>query len=197
MKEIASWLLEQTAVWGPWGAFLIALSDSAFIPLPQVVDALIITQAVASPANAYLSATCAVVGSVIGSLILYAIARKAGRALLTRKMNKEGIENMERRMSEYGALAVIPPMASPIPTPTKLFVLAAGAFQMNVWQFAAATAFGRSLRSFAEAAVALRYGDRTAEVLRANALLGLAIAGLIVALFIWVNRWSSRKVTEG
>ncbi len=196
MKQIGAWLA-QTAAWGPWGAFLIAFGDSAFVPLPQGVDALLIAHAIASPSTAYLAAACAVAGSLLGSLILYSMARKAGRAMLGKKMSEEAMAKMERRMSEYGSLAVIPPMAIPLPLPTKIFVMAAGVFQMNVLQFAAATLFGRSLRYFGEAALALRFGDETAQVLKDNALLAVALAAAVVASFVWVNRWSSRRVAEG
>jgi hypothetical protein len=41
LKEFARWAIAL----GPWGIFLLSLGDSALIPMPQGVDALLIAQA--------------------------------------------------------------------------------------------------------------------------------------------------------
>ena len=48
--------------WGPGGAFLLALLDSAGIPLPGGVDALLILTAVTNPDLAYFTAAVCVIG---------------------------------------------------------------------------------------------------------------------------------------
>jgi uncharacterized membrane protein YdjX (TVP38/TMEM64 family) len=85
----------------------------------------------------------------------------------------------------------------PLPLPTKIFVIAAGVFQMSLWRFVAATVFGRSIRFFGEAALALRYGQETTSFLKQNALAGVGIAVALVAAFYAINRWSTRKVAQG
>ena len=70
MKKFGLWLVQSVSTLGPWGIFLVSLADSAFIPLPQGVDALLIAQSIAAPSTAYVSAALAVVGSLTGSLIL-------------------------------------------------------------------------------------------------------------------------------
>ena len=62
MKQIQAWLAGVAATLGPWGILLVALVDSAFIPLPQGVDALLIAQAIAAPSTAYVAAGLAVIG---------------------------------------------------------------------------------------------------------------------------------------
>jgi hypothetical protein len=53
------------------------------------------------------------------------------------------------------------------------------------------------VRYFGEAFVAVRYGDRTTEFLRENAVAGIAIGLGLVAVFFVIHRWSTRRVREG
>ena len=68
--------------WGPWGLLLLAVLDSLGIPIVGGVDALLIAVSTVEPQQAYLGAVCAILGSVIGSYILFAIARKGGHVML-------------------------------------------------------------------------------------------------------------------
>lgn len=197
MKEFGKWLAGSVATLGPWGLLLVAFGDSAFIPMPQGVDALLITTAIAAPSTAWFAAALAVIGSVAGSLILYAIARRGGRAMLLKKVSPAGMERLEAVTLKYGAAAIIPPMMIPLPLPTKLFVIAAGVFQMRLGPFILAATVGRSIRYFGEAALALKYGEGTPQLLKDNAWQATGIGLLLVVLFIVVNRWSSKRVAQG
>jgi membrane protein YqaA with SNARE-associated domain len=197
MNRLQEWLAGVAATLGPWGIFLVALSDSAFIPMPQGVDALLIAQAIASPSTAYLAAGLAVVGSIIGSLILYSIARRGGRMLLEKKASSGGVARMQRLIEKYDALVLLLPAMIPLPLPMKLFVIAAGVFQMKIARFVAVIAFARVVRYFGEVFLALRYGEQTTAFLKENTLLGLGIAVAIIAVFFVVHRWSTRSVSQG
>jgi len=197
MNRLQEWLAGAAATLGPWGIFLVALSDSAFIPMPQGVDALLIAQAIASPSTAYLAAGLAVVGSIIGSLILYSIARRGGRMLLEKKASSGGVARMQRLIEKYDALVLLLPAMIPLPLPMKLFVIAAGVFQMKIACFVAVIAFARVVRYFGEVFLALRYGEQTTAFLKENTLLGVGIAVAIIAVFFVVHRWSTRSVNQG
>lgn len=192
LKEFARWA---TAL-GPWGIFLVSLSDSAFIPMPQGVDALLIAQAVAAPSSAYLAAALAVLGSLLGSLILYALARRGGQIMLEKKASKSGAEKMRHQVEEYGALVLFLPTAIPLPLPMKVFVIAAGVFQMRLLSFCTVLVVARTIRYFGEAYVAVRYGEQATTFLKENALLGLGIAVAVIALFFAVHRWSTSRLSQ-
>jgi membrane protein YqaA with SNARE-associated domain len=197
MKEFGNWLVGSIATLGPWGLLLVAFGDSAFVPIPQGVDALLITQVIAAPSTAWLAASIAVFGSVAGSLILYHLARRGGRAMLLKRVSPAGMDRLETLTQQYGAAAIIPPMMIPLPLPTKLFVIAAGVFQMRIVPFILAATLGRSVRYFGEAALALKYGEGTPQLLKENAWTAAGLGLTLVAVFFAVNRWSSRKVKEG
>lgn len=192
LKEFARWA---TAL-GPWGIFLVSLGDSALIPMPQGVDALLIAQAVAAPSSAYFAAALAVLGSLLGSLILYWLARRGGQIMLEKKASKSGVEKMRRQVEEYGALVLFLPTVIPLPLPMKLFVIAAGVFQMRLLPFCAVLVVARTIRYFSEAYVGVRYGEQAAVFLKENALLGLGIALAVVALFFVVHRWSTGRLNR-
>ncbi len=192
LKKFAQWAVAL----GPWGIFLVSFSDSALIPMPQGVDALLIAQSVASPSSAYFAAALAVLGSLLGSLILYGLARRGGQVMLEKKASKQGVEKMRRQVEEYGALVLFLPTAIPLPLPMKLFVLAAGVFQMRLVSFCGVLLVARSIRYFGEAYVGVRYGDQATAFLKENALLGVGIAVLVVALFFAVHHWSTRPLSR-
>lgn len=192
LKEFVRWA---TAL-GPWGIFLVSLSDSALIPMPQGVDALLIAQAIASPSSAYLAAALAVVGSLLGSLILYFLARRGGQVMLEKKVSKSGVEKMRRQVEEYGAMVLFLPTAIPLPLPMKLFVIAAGVFQMRLAAFCGVLVVARSIRYFGEAYVGIRYGEHATAFLKENALLGLGIAVVVIAVFYAVHRWSTGRLSR-
>jgi membrane protein YqaA with SNARE-associated domain len=192
LKKFAMWA---TAM-GPWGVFLVSLSDSALIPMPQGVDALLIAQSIASPSSAYFAAALAVLGSLIGSSILYFLAKRGGQVMLEKKSSKHAVEKMRRQVEEYGAMVLFLPTAIPLPLPMKLFVIAAGVFQMRYISFAAVLVAARCLRYFGEAYIATRYGDQTTAFLKGNLVMGGVIALSIVLIFLLVHKWSNARVNR-
>jgi membrane protein YqaA with SNARE-associated domain len=197
MKEFGQWLAGMVTTLGPWGLLLVAFGDSAFIPMPQGVDALLIAHSIAFPETAWFAAGLAVIGSVTGSLILYSLARRGGRAMLARRVSENGMNRLEELTRKYGAAAVIPPMMIPLPLPTKVFVIAAGVFQMRLMPFILAATLGRSIRYFGEAALALKYGEGTTDLLKQNAWQAAGVGLLLIVVFFVVDRWSANRVRRG
>ncbi len=189
--------MQTATAMGPPGLFLVALGDSAFVPLPQGVDALIIAQSIAAPSTAYFGAALAVLGSLIGSLVLYTMAQRVGRRMLEKKVRAGGIERMRRQIEKYDALVLLFPTMVPLPLPMKLFVIGAGVFQMNLARFMAVIVLARSLRYFGEAFVALRYGEQTTTFFKEHVLLGAVVVVGLFVVFYGVQRWSTGRVSSG
>ncbi len=63
---------------------MLAILDSAGLPVVGGVDALLIAVSVNQPHLAYIAAIWAILGSLAGSLILFGIARKGGEVLLAK-----------------------------------------------------------------------------------------------------------------
>ena len=167
---------------GAWGPFLIALLDSAFIPLAQSVDLLILVQAASAPDTAYVPALPAVIGSTLGSFILYTLARQGGRWLLGKKLSGPRAERTHRRIETYGAGALILPTMLPLPLPVRPLVIAAGVFRMKPGRFLAAIAPARTVRYVGLAFAAAHFGESVPTFLQQYALelaVMLAVLGVV------------------
>ncbi len=197
IRQLAEWVAGAAAFLGPTGVFLIALADSAMVPMPQGVDALLLAQALTRPDVAYLAAGLAVAGSVIGSATLYVLARRTGQAMLRKRLSPEGIEHLSRLVGRWGAGLLIPVAMVPLPLPMKPVVLAAGIFQMPLASFCAAIAFSRVIRYFGVVYLGARFGEGALDLAAANLHLALLACIAFVILFVVTSRLSTRWLNRG
>lgn len=141
-------------------------------------------------------------GSIAGCFVLYLVARKGGEAFLRRRFAGRHIDRALGLFQKYGVLAVAVPSILPPPVPFKLFVFAAGVAGVRPLEFLVAVAFGRGVRYFGAAFLAVWYGEQAIAFLKANArtaALGLATAVLIAGLvWIWYrNRATAKRGSQG
>jgi membrane protein YqaA with SNARE-associated domain len=141
----------------------------------------------------FFVALVAAVGSLAGCLVLYRIARTGGDAMMAR-FSREKQEWVKDKVRRNDVLAIVVAMLGPPPFPTKLFILVAGAVQMDWRRFAVAVFAGRFVRFLGEAFLAVRVGDRAADVLKQYyPTIGILLALSVVA-FLVVRR-VSRQAT--
>jgi len=178
--------------WGPAGVFLLAILDSAGIPLPGGVDALLIFVGVVNHSGAYTAAAAAVVGSIIGSLILFYIARKGGEHYLNRYTSSGRGARLKAWFLEYGMLTVFVPACVPVPMPLKLFIVSAGALGVNPVTFTLVVTAARIPRYFFLAWLGTKLGDQTLPYLKSHLwqllLFSLILFGLLYLLIRLVDR---------
>jgi membrane protein YqaA with SNARE-associated domain len=142
---------------GAPGLFLISFLDSSVLTFPIINDLLLIELSMEHPARMPVYAFMASLGSVLGCVVLYFIARKGGEAIFHKKAGKHGhaIRHWVERNGFVGMLlaALLPP-----PTPFKFFVLAAGVFEVPLFSYTSAIAIARLFRYFGIGYLAIRYG---------------------------------------
>jgi membrane protein YqaA with SNARE-associated domain len=144
------------------------------------------------PAHLFLIAVVAALGSVLGSLVLYRVARSKGDAMMSRFPNDKQ-DRVKEKFRENEILALLVAMLGPPPLPTKLFVLVAGVVRMDWRRFAAAAFVGRLIRFLGEAYLAMKFGDRAEEILKEHypwIAGGLAAA---IVLFLLLRRFSAGR----
>lgn len=192
MSRIVSAIQQFAQSLGAPGLVLVAFLDSSFLSLPQVNDLLVIMMVAERPGAWLLYATAATVGSVLGCLVMYGLARKGGETVLRRWMSEGRVTRGMRQFQRWGLLAVLVPAILPPPAPFKIFVLLAGVAKVPLAKFTAAVALGRGFRYFGEALLARWYGQQAMTFLEANATaVSLALAGLIVVgtlIYVVVKR---------
>jgi len=180
--------------WGGSGLFFIALLDAALIPIPGGPDVVVIALSRHSSTMMPFYVAIAVIGSTIGSLILYFIARRGGDAAL-KKFSPEKRERARRFVDRYDMWALLVAAVMPPPFPFKIFVLSAGAFRMHISRFLAALIIGRGFRFIVEGYAAVRYGDAAFDVIRRNyPLVGLSVAAAIIVVAVLNTMLRRRRV---
>ena len=193
MKRFITSLAATLVAWGPLGVFVLAILDSAGVPLVSSVDGLVILLAVQSPGSAYITAALAVVGSLIGSLILFWIARRGGEAYFEHHSQTRRGARMKGWFLEYGLLTVFVPALVPIPMPMKLFVVAAGAFEVNPLVFAGVLTIARVPRYFALAWLGKKLGPDTLPYLRHHVWQLLAFSVFLFFVLYLVIKFIDRR----
>src|SRR5437660_11797995 len=142
---------------GAPGLFLISFLDSSLLTFPVINDLLLIELSIRHPAKMPLYAGMAMLGSVFGCVLLFYIAEKGGEALFHKHAGDRApaIRNWVVKNGFGGMLiaALLPP-----PTPFKVFVVAAGVFEVPLLSFASAITLARAVRYFGVGYLSMRCG---------------------------------------
>ena len=174
---------------GAPGLFLVAFLDSSILSLPEIADLLVMWMVVQHKERLIIYAVSATLGSIAGCLLLYYIGKKGGDALVRERFHSGAVDRTLAAFRRHGVLAVLIPSILPPPAPFKIFVLLAGVADIRVANFTTAIAIGRGARYFAEALLALEYGDSAIAFIHDNgtavsvgvvAVLALGLAGYIL-----------------
>ena len=168
---------------GAPGLFLISFLDSSVLTFPVINDLLLIELCIQHPSRMPLYAAMASLGSLLGCILLYFIARKGGEAFFHRKAGARGaaIRHWVERNGFGGMLvaALLPP-----PTPFKIFVFAAGVFEQPLWSFSSAIGIARVFRYFGVGFLAVRYGTQALPYIKQHKLeVVLAVLALVAVSY--------------
>ncbi|HYK89194.1 MAG TPA: VTT domain-containing protein [Acidobacteriota bacterium] len=177
------------------GLFTISLLDSAAVPMVGGPDVVIMLLSWRSPAQLPAIVLAASIGSMLGCIILYRIAKAGGRIALDR-LSPERRARVVSMVERNATWAVFTSVVMPPPFPTKAVILAAGAFHAPLGSFTVAVLIGRLVRYSAIAWLGARFGDQAAQVIKAHyiAILGVLLGAVLVFL---VSRRTRRKGSRG
>lgn len=183
--------------WGPPGLLFLSVLDSAGVPIVGGVDLLLITIAISTPKYAYVAAGYATLGSLVGSSILYGIARKGGEPFLAKRLSSRQGRRLHSWFEQYGLVTVFIPALSPIPLPMKIPVFCAGALEVRWIYFASVVLAARVIRYFALAYLGMRHGSQTFLFLQKHVfevgLIALILAMGTVAALRFARRAEHRR----
>lgn len=168
------------------------------MPVVGGVDALLIAIATREPTQAYFAAALAVLGSVLGSLALYVIARMGGEVLLAKHISSRRGARLHLWFQRYGLATVFIPAVSPLPLPMKVPVFCAGALQVRVAYFLAVVFAARTIRYFALAYLGQHYGHSTLHFLLSHWVTVAAIAIALAAIAVLgLRAYQKHEAAEG
>jgi membrane protein YqaA with SNARE-associated domain len=181
------------ALGGP-GLFIVAFLDSTFLPLPGITDLLLVVIVTRHASAMPVYVLLAVAGSVGGCLVMHAIGRTGGDALVRRRFTGNRIERAMASLQRHGLMAVLIPSLLPPPAPFKIFVLLAGVVGISARRVAIAIAIGRSIRYFALGFLAVKFGPRAMTYVRENGTkASLIVVGVLAAVFALSLTWRNAR----
>jgi membrane protein YqaA with SNARE-associated domain len=157
------------------------------LTFPVINDLLLIELSIEHPARMPLYALMAATGSVLGCVLLYFIARKGGEAFFHRKAGQRGAA-IRHWVEENGFVGMLLAALLPPPTPFKIFVFAAGVFEVPLWSYTAAITLARTIRYFSIGYLAIRYGNDALPYLKSHKLEATVVIVLFVLLSYLVSR---------
>jgi uncharacterized membrane protein YdjX (TVP38/TMEM64 family) len=180
--------------WGPLGVFVLATVESAGIPNPGGTDILLLVVTIARRGAAFKCAALAVIGSLIGTEVLFELVRRGGERYFARYTRSARGERFRAWFQRYGLVTVFIPALLPIPIlPFKFFVACAAATGVDRRLFFLVILVARVPRYFGLAYLGAELGENSYAWLSAHRWHLLAIAGAIfIALYALIRR-SGRK----
>ena len=177
---------------GAPGLFLISFLDSSVLTFPVINDLLLIELSITHPARMPLYAFLASLGSVLGCVLLYFIARKGGEALFHRRAGKHA-HAIRHWVEENGFVGILIAALLPPPTPFKFFVFAAGVFEVPLFSYTSAITIARLFRYFGIGYLAIRYGAEALPYLKQHWLQVIIIAIALVVVSYVLSRVILRR----
>jgi membrane protein DedA with SNARE-associated domain len=197
--------------WGYLAIFILTVLESACVPIPSEVT-LGLGGALASGAvvagthgglNLGLVIMVGTLGSVVGSLIAYAVGRTGGRTLVNRfgryvMVSDSDVDRVERWFRGRGEWAVLYGRVIPV---VRTFVsLPAGLARMSVARFAALTAVGVALWVTLLSSIGYALGTSWESITRAfgaATYVVLAVGAVAVVAFLVHRLRAVRQRGEG
>ena len=158
LKRYTAWIAKVLAPLGPWGVFAIAAVDGSLFGMP--VDAVVAGYVYHDRSRFLLYVLLASAGSAMGSLVIYGIGYFGGETVLRKRIPPERFAKIHASFERHEFWALMFPAMLPPPTPFKMFVLAASAFEMRLTHFLAAVFAGRFVRFLVLALLTIRFGPQ-------------------------------------
>ena len=143
--------------------------------------------AIRQPLRMPYYAAMAALGSLAGSVWIYALARKAGEAYY-RKKRGHTPGRIRSWVEQYPFTSVLLPAIAPFPVPFKPFVIAQGVFRVPLVPFVVGTFAGRGVLFFAEGFLAVRYGAEAKDFVLHQKWASLALVLALILLALAIRR---------
>ena len=164
-----------------WALAVVAFVESSVFPIPP--DVLMIPMILARPKRAWLIASVALVASVLGGMLGYAIGALAyeqiGQPILQSLGKDAAMDAFATRFNDFGFWAVL--TAGITPFPYKVITIMSGWTGMPLGTFIATSILARGLRFFIVAALLWKFGAPIRDFIEKR--LGLMSILFVVLLF--------------
>jgi membrane protein YqaA with SNARE-associated domain len=183
---------------GAWGIVAAAAIDGAFVGLP--VDAVVAGYVYHDNSRFLLYVLMASAGSMLGSLVVYAIGYEGGEELLRKHISPERFEKIHAAFDQHPFWSLMLPAMLPPPTPFKLFALAAAISEMGLTQYLLAIFFGRVVRFLLLAFLTMKLGPGAVHLFgmmfRKHLVVVILIAAAVAVVWLLYYGLRTNKLTR-
>ena len=181
LRALYDWTMAQaTHPRALWILAFVAFVESSFFPIPP--DVLMIPMILARPKQAWLIALVALVASVAGGLLGYAIGAFAfdqiGAPMLAAMGKGAAMEAFNTRFNDFGFWPVL--IAGITPFPYKVITIMSGWTGLPLGTFIVTSIIARGVRFFLIAALLYRFGAPVRDFIEQR--LGLVFIAFMVLL---------------
>jgi membrane protein YqaA with SNARE-associated domain len=181
MRTLSRWIVGLFV--SPIGLVVLAALDSTiFFSLPFGIDAAVILLAARDRAMAWSVPLLATAGSVAGAALSFWMGGKIGENGLERYVKPRRLNSIRKRVRNTGAIALAVLDLIPPPFPFTVFVLAAGALEVNAATFFATLTICRIVRFGVEALLAVIYGRHILAWLESNTFHDIVAGCMVFAI---------------
>jgi membrane protein YqaA with SNARE-associated domain len=169
---------------------VIGTLDSSLLSLPEVNDYITVARVANNPNEVYYFPLFPALGSLVGCLILYHIARR-GERFVARRFHPRHLERVKAIYHRWGLVALIIPALLPPPMPFKIFVVTAGVLGYPVSRFAVVIMLARTIRYYFWGVLAWFFRDEVRQMIDWLGQHVVAILGGLLSLLLTVlaSRW--------
>jgi membrane protein YqaA with SNARE-associated domain len=198
LTRYTTWIWKVLAPLGPWGVFVIAAVDGSLVGMP--IDAVVAGYVYNDRSHFLFYVLMAAAGSALGSLVIYAIGYLGGEKVLRTRISEARFNKIHASFERHEFWAVMFPAMLPPPTPFKLFVLAASAFEMRFTHFLAAVFAGRFVRFLVLAILTIVFGPQVVHIVgnlvkqHAWWVVLTLVVTITLGVLVW---WKRRQPSQG
>lgn len=208
LNQITNILIDLVNRTGYVGIFLATMIESFFTPIPSEI--ILLSAGLAAKASGQgeialaLMVLSASLGSYVGTLPFYAIARWGAETILPKFLHKYGayllidekdLAKSHTLFEKHGGKIVF--LARLVPTVRSLVAFPAGAAKMSLWKYTFYTMLGSSLWNLLLGGVgfyAYDYKDQLFALLEPFERIILVILAVLVLLYIYRVIYQMRKI---
>lgn len=166
LKRLYLWVLSfAESKYSTYALALLALAESSFFPIPP--DVLQLSLSISKPKKsfwyAFVAGTFSVLGGILGYFIGFFLFESIGKAIIFSLGYEQAFNAVGMMYKENAFLAILGAAFTPIPY--KVFTLAAGFWQVRLFDLIFASIIGRYGRFFIEALLTYFFGDKVKVII--------------------------------
>ncbi len=195
--SLGQWAADVLAALGSFGLLFLMLAENLFPPIPSEailpLAGFLVGRGELGGVQAVAAATA---GSVLGALILYALGRWGGRAVMLRygrllRVKEADLDRAEGWFDKYGDAVVF--FARMVPLARSVVSIPAGMLEMPVLRFTFLTTLGSALWNTLLVGAGWFLGanwERVSAIVGSisNAVLIVAVVAIVVLAIYWLRR---------